>query len=83
MTIGELVEAINHNRISGGEAIHTIRSFQSAADDPRAREQLRLALSWAKIYFSRRGATKYGGPAKVKQYLLADLISAQQFIPSP
>ena len=83
MTIGELVEAINHNRISGAEAIHTIRSFQSAADDPRARKQLRLALSCAKIYFSRRGAAKYGGPAKVKQYLLADLIRAQQFIPSP
>jgi hypothetical protein len=82
VTIAELFEAINHNRISGGEAIHAIRSFQSVAGDPRAREQLRLALSWAKIYFSRRGAAKYGGPGKVKQYLLAALIHAQQFMPS-
>jgi len=82
VTISELFEAINHNRISGGEAIHNIRSLQSAAGDPRAREQLRLALSWAKIYFSRRGAVKHGGPAKVKQYLLAALIHAQQFMPS-
>ena len=82
MTVTELFEAINHNRISGREAIHAIRSSQSVAGDPRAREQLRLALSWAKIYFSPRGAAKYGGPAKVKEYLLAALIHAQQFMPS-
>lgn len=82
MTVTELFEAINHNRISGQEAIYTIRSLQSEADDPRAREHLHSALSWAKIYFSRREAAKYGGPAKVKEYLLADLIRAQQFMPS-
>jgi hypothetical protein len=83
VTIAELFEAINHNRIGGREAVHAIRSLQSAADDPRARERLRFALSWAKVYFSRRGAAKYGGPAKVKQYLLTDLLRAQEFMPPP
>ena len=83
MTIGELVEAINQNRITGREAMRAIRSLQSVANDPRARERLGFALSWAKIYFNPRGAAKYGGPANVKQYLLADLILAQQFMPSP
>ena len=80
MTIAELFKAINENRISSREAIHVIRDLQSEAGDPRAREHLRSALSWAKIYFSGRGAAKHGGSAKVKQYLLADLIRAQQFI---
>jgi len=81
VTITELFEAINHDRIGGREAIHAIRSLQATADDPRAREHLRSALSWAKIYFTRRGAAKYGGLDRVKQYLLADLIRAREFMP--
>jgi hypothetical protein len=82
VTIAELVEAIHQNRVSGREAIRTIRSLQSATNDQRARERLGFALSWAKIYFSPRGAAKYGGPANVKQHLLADLILAHQFMSS-
>jgi hypothetical protein len=79
VTIIQLVEAINQNRISGREAVRAIRNLQSVANDPRARERLGFALSWAKICFNPRGAAKYGGPANVRQYLLADLILAQQY----
>jgi hypothetical protein len=82
MTIAELFVAINQDRISGREATRTIRNLQSATNDPRAKERLGFALSWAKIYFSPRGAAKYGGPANVKQNLLADLVLAQQFMSS-
>ena len=80
MTLGELIDAIKSDHIAGEEALRTLCIFSAAAANPRLREKLASARSFAEIYYSQRGAEKFGGLANVKRMVLADLTLARRFM---
>ncbi len=71
-----LIDQIVNDTISAQEAAQQVRALLDRYDDAYYREKMRGALDSAEIYAAPSLHEQYGGAARVRGVLLADLTSA-------
>ncbi len=71
-----LIDQIANDTISAQDAVRQVRELLDRYDDAYYREKMRGAFDSAEIYAAPSRHEQYGGAARVRAVLLADLASA-------